>query len=232
MIGRNRGAPRPLIFRDTLLAAHRPPSLHHCAFYSSLHTPSYEAPSVTFIKEYTERLLEHVPVGSMWGHDWQQAYPTFQWWTQQGTPESVEIAWRLLDRLVEEERQCSSGQLKSYWLNRIVEISRTVTVNDDKGVPHLVVGPLEWIDRLDKYAPHLEPNAATYSMIMFALTKWIDEPTVELVESLLDRMEEEESKRDEGSLEADDHVAVYNAVLFAWANSGLEEAPRRAEAII
>jgi len=195
-------------------------------FHSSLPTLSSE---VTSVKEYTDRILEKVPVGAMEYHDWDEAYTTILCWTQQSTPESVKTAWRLLDRFVEEERTSRHTVqfLKTHWLNRIIEVSRIVTVEDGKGVTEPVVGPMEWIQRLDKYAPYVQPNVATYSMIMNSLTKWVCEPTVELVEELLDRMEAQ-AEHDESLHTA---VGVYNAALHAWANSGLEEAPHRAEAV-
>lgn len=162
----------------------------------------------------------------MTNQDWEQAYPVFLWWTHQSTPESTRTAWRLLDRLVEEERvSCGEPHLQTFWLNRIVEVSRKVFVS--KKNPRLVVGPLDWLDRIDLYGAYLPPNHATYGMIMDSLTRWSDEPTVELVESLLDKMYASAPMNPEVRPD----VTTYNAVLYAWANSGLDEAPKRAERV-
>lgn len=202
-------------------------------YHSSLAAAqAYETPKVTVFKEYTERILRQVPVGSMQESDWQQAYPTFLWWTDQGTPEAVKTAWRLLDRLVEEEQTCQYAtlHLETHWLNRLVEMSRMVTVTNEQGLLEgLAVGPMDWLERIDTYAPYLVPNVATYSMIIIALTKWSQkQPNPDLAESLIRRMHDESEHNP--SVAPD--VGVYNSALYAWANSGLEEAPHRAEALL
>ena len=183
-------------------------------------------------KDYTRHVLTNMPVGSMRDADWNEAYPAFLWWTQQGTPESITTAWQLLDRLVQEEQHhdYSRGYLQTHWLNRIVEASRLVTIENEEGEPTLVVGPMEWLERLEWYAPYLLPNSATYSMVMHTLTKWTkeEESTAHVVEQLLVRMHEE-SQKDNPTVLPD--VETYNAVLYAWANSGLEEAPHKAQAL-
>ena len=182
-------------------------------------------------KDYTERILSSIPVGSMRDADWKQAYPAFLWWTQQRTPESVTTAWRLLDRLVQEEREHQHGYLQTHWFNRVVEASRLVTtLNNETKEPQLVVGPLEWLERFERYSPYLLPNCATYTMVMYALIKWNnDESTAHFVEELLVRMHEESQ---DGNPNVLPDVDAYNSVLYAWANSGLEEAPHRAEALL
>lgn len=220
-----------LVFLQSKLSLRPPPSITatlSCTF-STFPEQQYEPFHVTSFKDYTTRILEDTAIGEMQEADWNEAHTIFLWWTQQATPEAVETAWRLLDRLVQEQRASNTVYIKleTHWLNRLLETSRIVTANDKQGGVELVVGPMEWLSRLDQYAPYLLPNAATYSMIIRSLTKWNEEPDPEFVESLLYRMYEEA----EDNPEVLPDVATYNSVLYMWSNSGLDEAPQRSEAL-
>lgn len=183
---------------------------------SSQYLSEASGEDVDWAKEHTRDLLDVIPVGSMTEGDWQQEYSVLQWWTQQHTADALLVAWKLLHRFVQEEKNTNRQLLGSHWLNRVVEMSRRV-LDETKNPPTLVVGPLEWLQSIDSYQPYLQPNHATYGMVMNAITKYhpVKDDRVELVQSLLDRMYEE--CHDNPSVTPD--VTTYNAVLNACAQA-------------
>ena len=63
-------------------------------------------------------------MGSMTPHQWYEAEEALSYWVRQRTVEGVNHAWKILDRVVQEERNASDrkdSRLTTQWLNIVVE---------------------------------------------------------------------------------------------------------------
>ena len=112
------------------------------------------------------------PAGSMTKVDWNEAEARLRSLTSESaTLASISTAWKILDRLVEEERhgkeQSSAykSRLGPDWLNRIVEAWC--------GCPKMssTKEPAEVLVRMNRYAPYLSPDPHIYQMIVDTVAK-------------------------------------------------------------
>ena len=172
-------------------------------------------------KETISRLLSEVPIGSMAPADWKDARQLIF-----GGPETTNntsntiMAWKLLDRLVEESKVAKT-QVDNAFLNKVVGAWRS---NPD---PH----PAEVLKKLDAYAPHLLPDVKTYCMIVDAALKRSGLHASEgprFVEGVLERMNQESISNPK----VIPNVVIYGTLLDAWAKSGDRRGPQKAETIL
>jgi hypothetical protein len=185
-------------------------------------------------KKTTQWLLDSA-IGSLTPHDWHHAEGTISWWTRQRTRDSVDPAWRILDRLIEEEkshpmRDPLQRTNMTDWLNWIVNTWRQLveieTAHTDKGSDCLT-GANEVLERLDCYKPFMVPYVQTYSMIVDAvMIQGVDCSAATLfVEWVLEQMYQE---AEVNPLVLPD-IIMYNSVINVWAKSELPEGPKKAE---
>jgi len=112
------------------------------------------------------------PVGSMTQADWNEAEAMLRSMTNtSATPDSISSAWKLLDRLVEEEKcvKEESGsyksQLRTDWLNRVVEAwCRCFKGGSSEDATKILV-------QINSYAPHVSPDPYIYQMIVESVSK-------------------------------------------------------------
>lgn len=114
------------------------------------------------------------PVGTMTLSDWKEAEARLTSLTtsKSATPDDIQTAWKILDRLVEEEQygkeQSAPGDYESRlhpdWLNRIVEAWCQSSKNSTDESADILV-------RINKYVPHLSPDPYIYHMIVDSVRK-------------------------------------------------------------
>lgn len=182
----------------------------------------------------TKKLLA-LPVGAMTCHDWTVAERVFFWWIQQHSKEGVQMAWKLMDRYVEEEKQLqgtSSKRLSTYWLFRLVYAWRILSLQDGrKHAEIMMIPPRKVLAKLDGYAPHVLSDARIYSILVDTFTKTTMDPAEapQFAEEILERMYRECKT----NCKATPDTVMYATVIDAWSSSGLTEAaPERAEALL
>jgi hypothetical protein len=127
------------------------------------------------------------PVGTLMASEWAEADAMLSSWTDDtATMESVSSAWKLLDRLVDEEKyskEASSDyetRLKSAWLHRIVAAwcKYASPLEGSEEATQVLV-------KMNRYAPHLVPDMNTYQMIIAAVSNtFLPKEEAKLDESL------------------------------------------------
>jgi hypothetical protein len=90
--------------------------------------------------------------------------------------------------------------------------------------------PIEVLDHIRSYSPHMRPDAKTYSMIVDVAIKWAKNPSdgPRFAEAVLDRLAKEAKTNPAVS----PNTIMYGTVIDAWARSGVKEAPYKAEALL
>jgi hypothetical protein len=127
----------------------------------------------------TQRLFDLESLGP---NDWDEIESLLFWWASQETMEGVDWSWKILDRLAIE---CSSkkvnendmeSQLKgkmTAWLNLTVNSWRFLVLSPQSAEmtasnePALMTTE-NMLNKIDSFAPHILPDAQTYSMIIDA----------------------------------------------------------------
>jgi pentatricopeptide repeat protein len=141
----------------------------------------------------------------------------------------VEWAWKLLDRLVAEERHAQifssfhETHLSTDLLNKAVDAWRLS--------PHVTMDPNLILAKMQGYAPNLYPDVRTYSMLVDAVTKKCNDPKQAPIFAtlILDRMQRE---YEGGNSQVQPNEYTYGVVLEAWARSGLPEAANKTEQVL
>jgi pentatricopeptide repeat protein len=174
------------------------------------------------------RQLLALPVGSMTSNDWSVAERIFFWCIQQHKKEGVWMAWRLMDRFIEEEKliKTKKPRVTTYWLFRLVDAWRIESQQDG----HATITPKQVLASLDEYAPIVFPDTRIYSILVDTFTKTTADPAEapKFAEIMLERTKCE--CRTNPKLTPD--TVMYTSVIDAWSSSGLFEAPERAEALL
>ena len=187
-------------------------------------------------EQICRRLIEDCQVGSMTDGDWKDAARVLD-----RCHTCVEWAWKLLDRLVAEERHAqlfSSSSLFAHHhhdhhqahlftnlLNKAVDAWRLSTQCVVSMDPNFILA------KVHGYAPYLLPDVRTYSMLVDAVTKKGKDPKQAplFAAFILDRMQRE---YEGGNLQVRPNEYTYGVVLEAWARSGLPEAAERTEQLL
>jgi len=122
------------------------------------------------------RFLE-LPAGSMTQVDWNEADAMLRSMTSESaSSESISSAWKVLDRLIEEEKHgreesCDyQSRLHPDWLNRIVEAWCRCSMKS-------AAEPAEILVRMNHYAPHISPDPYIYQMIVDSVRKASQPPS-------------------------------------------------------
>ena len=167
------------------------------------------------------RLLNEVPIGSMSPEDWKDAKELLYGPTIVMSSESITTwRWKLLDRLVEESK-VGKTQVDKAFLNKVVGAWRS---NPD-------LHPTDVLKKLDSYAPHLLPDIRSYRMIVdMAMKAGRLNPSERprFVESVLEHMNQES----ELNPKVMPDVVIYGMLLDAWAKSGDQHGPQKAESVL
>lgn len=175
----------------------------------------------------TERLLRQEP-GSMKPPDWAVAERVFFWWVQQQeSPEGVQMAWKMMDRLVlEEEQQQGASRVSTFWLFRLVDAWQTQVLRRECRD----MTPENVLQKIVDYQPMVLPDAQVYSVLVDTCTKTASDPkaAAHFSQDVLHRMQRECTTNQKATPDA----VMYVNVMNAWAHSGLAEAPHEAEALL
>ena len=188
------------------------------------------------------------PVGSITPIEWDEAEALLHAWTSKPSRENVASAWKVLDRLVEEEqhmRDKSSdfkSRLNPEWLNRIVE----AWCGCSKGGSSFPLDdPINVLIKLNRYAPHLSPDPYTYQMIMAAAVsttspseagfvsenETISEQKTSAETAQKDEPTAAHRKRSSARPRKSPAKAKYNEGVHKLTKSGMSSASPKAEAI-
>jgi pentatricopeptide repeat protein len=194
-------------------------------------------------KDLTSRLLQEQPVGSFSALTWHEAQETLKYWI--GLEHNVERCWTLLDRFVLEQKQKrneeSSTNIQTPIFsidvsNGIVNLWRkqfkqpaTTNGEDDNSSTNLLL-PSQVATQLLDYQEYelLRFDAFTYSMILDAASHYTKDPKEGVLFADHYLKEWIQHYQDGVTYIAPDVVAV-GSVIHAWAESGLPQAPQRAE---
>ena len=186
----------------------------------------------------TQRLLG---LESLSSNDWDEIESLLSWWASHETKEGLDWAWKILDRLVlefsskninENDMESKSKAKMTTWLNLTVNSWRLMVIDSQSETTTLNEPPLmtaeKVLDKLDSIAPHILPDAQTYSMIIDA--KIMQDPlkAPQFAERMLEIMHRESSS----NRLVEPNRVTYNSVINAWSKSGLQNAGEKAEALL
>ena len=189
-----------------------------------------------FWRNKTHRLLE---TDSLAPQDWNEIEKTLQWWTRQGTKESVDRAWEILDRLAEEvngrkHTNDVASQLRTKlltdWLNFTVDAWRRLiedaSCNPQKATSGTALMRAdEVLEKVESFPTYMLPDVQTYSMIVDAKTLQAPAEAAQFAEMVLERMHQ----MSYANPLVVPNVITYGSVINAWAKSGLPNAGEKAE---
>ncbi|CAJ1954433.1 unnamed protein product [Cylindrotheca closterium] len=192
-------------------------------------------------KESTEKMLkqEIFPIGSLDSLRWQMAETMVLHWAdpnEQGRGGGIQKCLELLDRLNAEVVYSCDHTDEEAKLTMDIYILHAVlkTWNRLFKGGKIRVLPSEMLQRIDGYTsrvPWLEPNIATYTMILDAASRCPDpKERIDFSESLLLRLIKEASASRDSRVRPT--VVTFSTVINAYARSGNQEAAERAEKLL
>ena len=239
----------------------------HCSFFSS-------TPQDIWVKN-TDRLLES-SVGIWSGYDWQQAIQGVIYWQKQETSEGIALAWKLIDRAIEEEEEEEEttshidhnsidipldellegivntwSQTPGQWTSR--DILRKIETYQSR-LPKLNVTITTYDRIMDTAIKHGEEDAHVFAaqvlhkLISRALDGYTMRPTITTFTIAIDALAKSGASDAPQQAEAlfqkindlacrgwdnmTPSTITYSALISTWANSGQQNAAKRAEELL
>ena len=208
---------------------------------SSIPTPLVKmmTDAIEMQRNKTQRLFDLETLGP---NDWDEIESLLFWWASQETMEGLDWSWKILDRLALE---CSSENLKdndmesqlkakmTAWLNLTVNSWRLMVIDSQSpettasNEPALMTTE-NILNKIDSFAPHIFPDAQTYSMIIDAEIMQDPSKAAQFAERMLEQMHQE--SRLNHRVEPD--LVTYNSVINAWSKSGLRDAGEKSQVLL
>jgi pentatricopeptide repeat protein len=206
---------------------------HFVAFYSTKVSSKLEANGA--IKQYLCR--ETYPIGSLNSRMGAELVNMIEKFTKDGSMESIPLAFEVLDRLAQEikfeinqENHRTSPRRNSDEMNLGLSIPSDLIHDVIKGWSLCwkstgLLSPKEVFGKLigwESLPSNSQPTIVVYNMIVHAAANSHDP---DLAEEILNHLLESKNH-------IDPDVITFNSVIDAWAKSGRQEAPLRAEAVL
>ena len=167
------------------------------------------------MKDQTLKLVnkESYPVGSL---PWDKAEEKLEFWTTQGTEESVHLSIIILDRMMEEHEKATtwSDSQMIYWLKAVIKNWN----QGQRGGEFSTFTPSDMIEQVEAWETCIELDPEVYSMIIDGAA--YSQPY--LADCLLRRTVENQRK---GLI----YSHTYNQVIRAWVDAG---DPYQAESLL
>ena len=189
-----------------------------CSFFSS-------TPEDIWVKSI-DRLLDS-RIGIWSGHDWQQAIQGVIYWQKQETTESIALAWKLIDRAIEEEEKTTHVDHTS--INIPLDELLEGIVNAWSQTPGQWTSRdiLNKIETYKSRLPKLNVTNNTYDRIMDNAIKHGEENAHVLASQVLQKM----ISGGLGGSTVRPTVMTFTIAIDALAKSGASDAPQQAEAL-